>query len=49
MTDDNGQPYNPDEYKLEVSPVGVVLVRKDAAATKTKGGSDKPSTESKKS
>ncbi len=31
MTDEQGRPYSADEYRLEVSPVGVVLVRRGAS------------------
>ncbi len=41
MKDDEGQSYDPHEFKLEVSPAGVVLVKQthntgDAAATASK-------------
>ena len=48
MTDENGRPYDVNEYKLEVSPVGVVLVRKESAQAKPTV-EDKPSTKSEKS
>ena len=55
MTDERGRPYNPNEYKLEVSPVGVVLVRRDTGPTSSSSSSrqtadaDKPATSTGKS
>ena len=54
MTDERGRPYNPNEYKLEVSPVGVVLVRRDTGPTTSSSSrqttdSDKPATSTGKS
>ena len=40
MTDESGQPYSASEYKLEVTPAGVVLVRKDSTQSKATGNAD---------
>ena len=53
MTDERGRPYNPNEYKLEVSPVGVVLVRRDtgppSSSSRQTADADKPATSTGKS
>ena len=54
MTDERGRPYNPNEYKLEVSPVGVVLVRRDtgptsSSSTRQTADADNPATATGKS